>query len=170
MRLFIAPLALVALALPAPLAPAFAQTAGMQVVDTSGGGVGTVVRVEGDNIVLKTDRHEVALPKASFTAHEGKLLFGMTRAELNAATDRSLAEAAAAIVAGATVKGTGGAVIGTIDVVDGDFVTIRLQSGSLVRYPRSGLAADAGVVVIGLTAEQLEAQLGAQNEAEAGIQ
>ena len=158
MRLALISIAAVSLSLAAPAAPAFAQAAGTQVVDTSGGAVGTVVRVDGDNVVIKTDKHEVALPKTSFTAHEGKLLFGMTQAQLNAATEKSLAEAAAAIAPGATVKGSGGAVLGTIDAVDTEFVTIKLQSGNMVRIPRSGVAAGNGEVVIGLTAEELEAQ------------
>ena len=157
MRLALICIAAVSLSLAAPAAPAFAQAAGTQVVDTSGGAVGTVVRVDGDNVVIKTDKHEVALPKTSFTPHEGKLLFGMTQAQLNAATEKSLAEAAAAIAPGATVKGSGGAVLGTIDAVDTEFVTIKLQSGNLVRIPRSGVAAGTGDVVIGLTAEELEA-------------
>ena len=158
MRLALICIAAVSLSLAAPAAPAFAQAAGTQVVDTSGGAVVTVVRVDGDNVVIKTDKHEVALPKTSFTQHEGKLLFGMTQAQLNAATEKSLAEAAAAIAPGATVKGSGGAFLGTIDAVDTEFVTINLQSGNLVRIPRSGVAAGNGDVVIGLTAEELEAQ------------
>ena len=81
----------------------------------------------------------------------------MTQAELNAATDKSLAEAAAAIAPGATVKGSGGAVVGTIDAVDTETVTIKLASGSLVRVPRTGVAAGNGDVVVGLTAQELEA-------------
>jgi hypothetical protein len=139
------------------LTPAFAQTAGTQVVDTQGGAVGTVVRVDGNNVIIKTDKHEVALPKTSFTASNGKLLFGMTQAELNAATEKSLAEAAAAIAADATVKGSDGVAVGTIAAVDVDTVTIRLTSGSLVRVPKSGVAAGNGDVVVGLTAKELEA-------------
>ena len=157
MRLAFVSIASVALALAIPSAAAFAQTAGMQVVDTSGGAVGTVVRVDGENVVIKTDKHEVALPKTSFTAHEGRLLFGMTQAQLNAATEKSLAEAAAAIAPGATVKGSGGSVVGTIDAVDTETVTIKLASGSLVRVPKTGVAAGNGEVVVGLTAQELEA-------------
>jgi preprotein translocase subunit YajC len=161
MRLAIASLAFVSMTFVVPLAPSFAQTAGMQVVDTGGGSVGTVVRVDGDNVVIKTDKHQVALPKTSFTTHEGKLLFGMTQAQLNAETEKSLAEAEASIAAGATVKGTAGAVVGTIDAVDSESVTIKLQSGSLIRVPRSGVAAGGDGVVVGLTAEELEAQVSA---------
>ena len=170
MRLALTSIAAAAIALVAPAAPAFAQAAGTQVVDTSGGAVGTVVRVDGENVVIKTDKHEVALPKSSFTAHEGKLLFGMTQAQLNAATEKSLAEAAAAIAPGATVKGSGGAVLGTIDAVDTEFVTIKLQSGTMVRIPRSGVAAGNGEVVIGLTAQELEAQSSPAPEGTASAQ
>lgn len=158
MRLLIAPIALAAMTL---ATPSIAQTAGMQVVDTSGGAVGTVVSASGDNVVIKTDKHQVALPKTSFTAHEGKLLFGMTQAQLNAETEKSLAAAAASIAAGATVKGSAGSVVGTIDTLDAESVTIKLQSGSLIRVPRSGVAAGGDGVVVGLTAEELEAQASA---------
>ena len=157
MRLVLRSIAVLSLTVTAPLAPSFAQTAGTQVVDTSGGTVGTVVRTDGANIVIKTDQHEVALPKTSFTAHEGKLLFGMTQAQLNAEVEKSKAEAAKSVAPGVTVKGSSGAVVGTIDAVDGETITIKLATGSLVRVPRSGVAAGNGEVVIGLTAEELQA-------------
>lgn len=153
MRVIVTALAFASLS----LTPAVAQTAGTQVVDTKGGAVGTVVKVDGNNIVIKTDKHEVALPKTSFTASEGKLYFGMTQAELNAATEKSLAEAAASIAAGAPVKGSDGTAVGAIDAVDAETVTIKLASGALVRVPRTGIAAGNGEVVVGLTAKELEA-------------
>ena len=164
MRLFFASLALApltaALAAPAAMAqPAAAIAVGNQVVDTKGGLVGTVSGINGDVILVKTDRHEVALPKASFTPSDGKLLFGMTKAELNAATDASLAAAEANLLPGATVKGLAGSKVGTIDSIDAQFATIKLESGNLVRIPRSGLAASSDGAVIGLTAAQLEAQV-----------
>jgi hypothetical protein len=129
-----------------PATPALAQASGTQVVDTSGAAVGTVVRLDGAN-------------KTSFTPNEGKLLFGMTQAQLNAEVEKSLAEAAAAVAPGATVKGSGGTVVGTIEAVEADLVTIKLQSGNLVRIPRSGVAGSNGEVVIGMTAQELEAQV-----------
>ena len=159
MKLVLRSIAVLSLTIAAPMAPSIAQNAGTPIVDTSGGGVGTVVRVDGANIVIKTDQHEVALPKTSFTAHEGKLLFGMTQAQLNAEVEKSKAEAAKSIAAGATVKGSSGAVVGTIEAMDDETITIKLASGSLVRVPRSGVAAGNGEVVIGLTAEELQAQV-----------
>lgn len=158
MKLVLRSIAVLSLTVAAPMAPSFAQTAGQQVVDTTGAAVATVVRVDGDNVVVKTDKHEVALPKTSFTPHEGKLLFGMTQAQLNAEVEKSQAEAAKAIAPGATVKGSDGAVAGTIDLVDADTVTIKVASGALVRVPRTGVAAGNGEVVVGLTAADLQAQ------------
>jgi hypothetical protein len=158
MKLILRSIAVLSLTVAAPMAPSIAQTAGQQVVDTTGAAVGTVVRVDGGNVIIKTDKHEVALPKASFTPNEGKLLFGMTQAQLNAEVEKSQAEAAKAIAAGATVKGSDGAVAGTIGAVDADTVTIKLASGALVRVPRSGVAAGNGEVVVGLTAAELQAQ------------
>ena len=46
-------------------------------------------------------------------------------------------------------------------VADADFVTIKLASGNLVRIPRTGIVGSADGVLIGMTAEQLEAQVSA---------
>jgi preprotein translocase subunit YajC len=137
-------------------------TPGMAVVDTNGGAVGSVVSVQGETLIINTGKHEAAVGTASVTPYKGKLLIGMTQAELNAATEKGLAEAAAQIVPGATVKGSGGAVLGTIDSLDTETATIKLTTGESVRIPRSGIAAGASGVVVGLTADQLKAQLKAQ--------
>ena len=163
MHSFLSKIVIASLTLATPLAPLAAQagsaiSAGMPVVDAQGGAVGTVAGATGDIVVVKTDRHEVSLPKASFTVDQGKLLLGMTQAELNAAFEKSLADAAAALVAGAPVKGSGGENVGTIESIDAEFATIKLSSGKQVRVPRSGLGASAEGAVIGLTADQLEAQ------------
>ena len=155
------------LALALPGAPAAAQaaaqiTVGMQVTDANGGPVGTVTAIQGDNLVVKTDKHEALLAKGSFTPADGKLLFGMTQAQLNAEIEKGLAAADAAVAAGATVKGANGAVLGTIDAVEAQSVTMKLPSGQLVKMSRKGVRGNAdGTVTTGLTAEQLQAQLGA---------
>jgi len=163
-RLFYS-LASASLALAAPLAPAAAQApaaiaVGTQVTDSTGAAVGVVTAIQGDNLVVKTDKHEVALPKTSFTPDSGKLLFGMTRAQLNAEVEKSLAAADASIKAGATVKGAQGAPLGTVDAADSSSVTIALESGQKVQLSRSAVRGNAdGTVSIGLTAEQLQAQV-----------
>jgi cell shape-determining protein MreC len=130
----------------------------MQIVDTAGAPVGTVTAIKGDNFQVKTDKHEALLPKASFTLNNGKLLFGMTQAQLNAKIEESSAASQKAIVAGATVNGSGGAAVGKIDSVENGQATITLTSGKRLQIPVSGLRGNAdGTVTIGYTAEQIEA-------------
>ena len=161
------------LAVAAPLAPVAAQTGGaitvgMQVTDAQGAPVGTVTAIQGDNLLVKTDKHEALLPKSGFTPSEGKLLFGMTQAQLNAEIEKSQAVADAAIAAGATVKGLAGTSIGTIESIDAANAVIKLASGQSISVARSGLRGDAdGTVVVGLTAEQIEAQVKAAAQAPA---
>lgn len=160
MKLVLRSIAVASLIAAAPTAPVLAQSVGQSVVDTTGAPVGTVVSVDGANVVVKTDKHQVALPKTSFTPNEGKLFFGMTQAQLNAEIEKTQAEAAKAVASGAVVKGSSGTVVGTIDAVDAEFVTLKLQSGSLIRLPRNAVAGSPnGDVVIGMTAEELQSQV-----------
>jgi preprotein translocase subunit YajC len=127
---------------------------GMQVFDPSGGVVGTVTATNGANLVLKTAKHEVQLPMASFTANQGKLLFGMTAAQLDAAAEEQAAVSSADIVAGAPVLGCDGTVAGTVDSVDEQTVTIKLASGQIVRVGRNTVSGrDNGVVLAVSTAK-----------------
>lgn len=162
MRIFIA-VASASLALAAPLSPALGQTAdafavGTQVTDANGAAVGTVTAVSGDVVTVKTDKFETNLSKSSFAQSEGKLLVGMTQAELNAAIEKDKAAAEASLAVGAAVKDSAGASAGTIEAIDAEFVTIKLASGKSVRLPRTGIAGSANGAVIGGTAAELEAQ------------
>lgn len=153
----------------APLATAAsAQSAiapGMQIVDPAGNPVGTVAAVKGGELVVKTDRHEVLLPATSFTPNEGKLLFAMTRDQLNAETDQALAEAEASLAAGAAVHGSGGQLAGHIEEIDQSMVTVKLTSGELIRLPRSGIAPAQHGAVLGVTVEELKAMAAPAAEA-----
>lgn len=159
-----------ALAAAVPFA-AYAQVVlGTKVVDTTGAPVGTVIALKGQNLVVKTDKHEVQLPMSSFTPDQGKLLFGMTRAELNASTDAALAAAEATIAVGAEVRGTGGTVAGTIDAIDTETVTLKLASGELIRLPKNAVAGTPQGPVLGVSVDELKAmaaQAGAA--AQAGV-
>ncbi len=173
MRYILSTLTGLAVALAVPAAPVAAQapaaiTVGMQVTDASGAPVGTVKAIQGDDLLITTGKHEALLPKASFTPADGKLLFGMTQAQLNTEIEKAGAAADAAIVAGATVKGSDGATIGTIEAVTADGVTITLPSGKKVQVAKSSVRGNAdGSVVIGLSAAQIEAQVGASSVAAA---
>jgi preprotein translocase subunit YajC len=166
MRLISGLIAWVALSLAVPAPPALAQaqaaiTVGMQVTDAKGSAVGTVTAVQGDNIQVKTDKHEALLPKSGFAVSEGKALFGMTQAELNAAIEKSLDAASASVAAGATVKGVGGTEIGKVDSVTESDVVIALSSGKKVQIAKTGVRGNPdGTVTVGLTAQQLNAQVG----------
>jgi preprotein translocase subunit YajC len=159
MRLARSLAAATALAVAVPFAGAASAqvTVGAQVVDTAGNPVGTVVALKGDQLVLKTDRHEVQLPVSSFTPNEGKLLFGMTRDQLNASTDQALAAAAATVTVGAQVQGSGGGIAGTIDAIDTETVTLKLEGGELVRLPKSAVAGTPNGPVLGVTVDELKA-------------
>lgn len=147
-----------------------AQAVGMQVVDTSGATVGAVTAVQGDNVQIKTDKHDVLLPKTSFTTSNGKLLFGMTQAQLDQKIEEADAASAKAIAAGATVKGSAGTPVGKIDTVEGGNVTITLTSGKKLQMPTTGVRGNAdGTVTVGYTADQLEALIsGATGSATSG--
>lgn len=126
----------------------------------SGTDVGTVARVEGGNVIVRTDRYEVPYPAESFTVHEGALLFGFTRDQVNAAYAQALAEANAKLVPGAAVTGAGGNAVGTIEAIDAQYVTLKLTSGNSVRLDRKAVGAGAGGVVTSLSAAELEAAAG----------
>lgn len=115
------------------------------------------MREDGEFVILRTDKHEARLPKTSFTAHNGGFIMAMTQAQVNQAIEEATAQASANLVAGAQVTGTGGAGVGTIESIDGEFVTLKLTSGKLVRLPRNGIAPGPNGAVIGMTAAELEA-------------
>ena len=160
LTLSLVPLALAAAGASAQQPAAEAQTgiaAGAKVMDPKGGEVGTVTRVDGQFLILKTDKHEARLPVSSFRPHNGALLVAMTRDELNAEIDKTLAQAAEKITVGATVSGSQGGTVGTIDALDDQFVTVTLGSGKKVRLPRNAIAPGPNGAVIGMTVAELEA-------------
>ena len=145
-----------------PVTPALAQaiTVGMQVTDTTGAPVGTVTAIQGDNLVIKTDKHQALLARNSVTPANGKLLYSMTQAQLDAEIEQGLAAANASVKAGATVKGAGGTDVGTVESADSDWVTVTVAQDKKLRLPRSGVRGNPdGTVTIGLTAEQVQAEL-----------
>ncbi|HEU4969161.1 hypothetical protein [Sphingomonas sp.] len=153
-----------ALAQAAPAAPTTAQSpaqivAGTQVVDPSGNPVGTIATVGPNYVVLKTDRHEVRLSKESFAFRPKGLTFSMTRDQLNAQVEQSVASLDSLLTPGAMVHDRQRGMVGTIEAVEGDLVTLKLPSGAMVRLPKSGFAPGPNGAVIGMTAQQLEAQV-----------
>lgn len=162
MRLIPGTLTAAALIAAASASPVLAQAVGMPIVDSSGAPVGTVTALRGDNVEVKTDKHAALLPKSSFTLANGKLLFGMTQAQLNSQIEASAAASKAAIAAGAMAKGVNGTDVGKVDTVENGQVTITLTSGKRLQLPISGVRGNAdGTVTVGYTAEQIEALVSA---------
>ncbi|MDB5698241.1 MAG: hypothetical protein JWN69_1045 [Alphaproteobacteria bacterium] len=166
----------VAFMLAAAAVPAAAQTAaagaqatlsvGAKVIDTAGGDVGTVTALEGDNLLVKTDRHEVALPKNSFTPTDKGLLFALTRAQLNAQVDQALAAQGPVVSVGATVYDPQGGVVGTVQELDAQFATVKLPH-SVVKLPVSSFGRGPKGPLVGETAASIEAKAGAGGAASA---
>ena len=170
MRLTFGTFAALGVALGLPISPVSAQAIGMQIVDSSGAPVGTVTAIQGANIQIRTDKHDALLPKASFTADNGKLLFGLSQAQLDSKIEDAAAASQKAIAAGATVNGSAGSPVGKIDAVEGANVTITLASGKKIQVPSTGLRGNAdGTVSIGYTGAQLDALVAGGSPAKAGI-
>ena len=164
MRLIIGTLTAVGIGLASPALGQGMQVTtiapGIHIVDAAGAPVGTVIAVKGDNLQVKTDKYEALLPRSSFSIGNGKLLFGMTQAQLDAQIEQSAAAATSAIVAGATVKSVDGASIGKIDAVADGKVTIALTAGTKIAVDQNGVRGNPdGTVTVGLTSAQLQAQV-----------
>jgi hypothetical protein len=138
-----------------------AITAGAAVAGPQGGPVGTIASVGADFAILKTDKHEVRLPKSAFASGSNGLVIGLSRDALNASVEQALASLNQLLTPNSPVYGAQGAALGTVETVENDLVTLKLTSGKMVRLPKSGFAPGPNGLVIGLTAEQLEAQAGA---------
>jgi hypothetical protein len=94
----VALLASAAAAQQAPANPGTAETAiaaGAKVLDPKGGEVGTVSEVDGQFVILKTDKHEARLPLSSLSAREGGFVMAMTRDQLNAEVEKATASSEA---------------------------------------------------------------------------
>jgi hypothetical protein len=148
-----------ALALPLA-APALAQSTlhvGATVTDPQGGTVGTITAVNGATLTLHTDRHDIPLPVASFTATASNVLFGMTQAALDAAFEQAAAAAAQAFQVGAVLHDNTGAVVGPITELNAETATVSIGA-NVLRVPRGALQpAQGGGLAINATLAQLRA-------------
>jgi hypothetical protein len=159
-KLFAATALSAALLLPAATVAAQTLGVGTPVTDPDGGAVGTITALEGDNVVLRTDRHEVRLPASSFAVTEEAALIGMTRDQLNGQVDQMLAQAQQAFAVGATVRDRDGATVGQVEALDDETLTVQFGDQQ-VRLPRAAVAAGPDGLVIGATVAELQAQIGA---------
>lgn len=154
---------------PAQAAPAaVTPTMGAKVFDTAGGEVGTVEKVEGGNAVVFTGTKRATLPAAAFAKSDKGLVISMTQAQLNSAVAAAETQASgalnAALVADAQVKSKDGAVVGTIQKVEGDNVTIALTGGGPVTVTKQYLSAGAGGLALTMNAAEFKSAVAAASQ------
>ncbi len=165
----LSPLAAHAQAASAPAATAApAPTVGAKVYDAAGGEVGTIEKVDAANAVVFTGTKRATLPIAAFGKGAKGLVISMTQAELNNAVAAAETQASgslnAALVADAQVKSKDGAVVGTIQKVEGDNVTIALTDGGPVTVTKQYLSAGAGGLALTMNAAEFKSAVAAASQ------
>jgi len=138
----------------APATAGAGVTAGAAVFDASGNPVGTIESVSGANAVLSTGTVKASIPVASFAKGAKGLVVGITKADLEAQV--AAATKPTNIAAGMAVSGPQGNPVGKIDSVNGDMITVA-TANTKVQLPKTAFAQGPNGLVIGMTAEQLDA-------------
>lgn len=141
---------------PVPAAPAAAAkvTVGATVSDKNGVPVGTIESVSGSNAVLATGTVKATVPATSFAQGPNGLVFGLTKAELEAQVAQ--ASKSVQIVVGAVVSDTAGGVVGKVAAVAGDLITVA-TANTQAQLPKTAFAQGPNGLVIAMTADQLDA-------------
>jgi hypothetical protein len=164
--LSIAAAALAALALPAmaqaqtaPAAQAAAAPkAGDTVYDGAGAEVGKIENISSAGAVVFTGTTRATIPLDRFgTSPKGPTL-GLTKAQLEAAMAGASSQLKAKLVPGAEVRGSDGAVLGTVKAATDQQVTLT-AGGKDVNVPIAGIGATDQGLTMGLTSEQFQAAI-----------
>ncbi|HYD13054.1 MAG TPA: hypothetical protein VEC11_09415 [Allosphingosinicella sp.] len=150
----------------APRRSAAEIAVGTTIVDDAGNPVGNIVSIQGTDVVVRTDRHDARIPRSSLWVNRDRVILSMTRAQLNAAVERlappppqQAASQPVQLAPGVVVRGSGGAVAGTIEAVEQDRIVLRLTTGQTASIPRSAVGATAEGAIISITAEELQRRL-----------
>lgn len=143
-------------ATPAPTAtPGAGVVAGAKVVDTTGADVGTIDSVTGGNAILSTGTAKVQVPATSFAKGPNALVFGMTKADIEAKVAQA-ASTPVEITVGAIVSDPSGAKVGTVKEVAADGVTVASDTAQ-AKLPKASFAKGASGLVIAMSPEQFDA-------------
>ncbi|MDO6415718.1 hypothetical protein Q4F19_15110 [Sphingomonas sp. BIUV-7] len=145
----------------ATAAPAAAATpgagvvAGAKVVDTAGADVGTIESIANGTAVLSTGAAKVSVPATSFAKGPTALVFGMTKADIEAKVAQATS-APVEITVGAVVSDPSGAKVGTVKEVAADGVTVASET-AMAKLPKASFAKGASGLVIAMTPAQFDA-------------
>jgi preprotein translocase subunit YajC len=141
--------------------------AGAAVSDTSGAAVGTIESVNGDLAVVSTGTNKVSLPVSAFGKGDKGPVIAMTKAQLDAAAGGAKADAKAELMTqlntGSLVYGSDGAAVGTVESTDAQFATLKIGEQK-VKLPLESFSKGAQGAVIGMTAAELKAAVGASTQ------
>lgn len=140
-------------------------TVGASVVDTKGQPVGTIESVNGANAVLSTGTAKASIPTSSFAKGPNGLVIGISKADLEAQVAQ--ATKPQEITVGMAVNGPGGVPVGNIEAVNGDMVTVA-TANTKAQLPKTAFVQGTKGLVIGMTAEQLDAAAKAASAGQSG--
>lgn len=143
-------------------AAATTPTVGATVYDSTGAVLGTIEQVTPQAVVVNVGGAKVGLPPASVGAGPQGLRVATTRADIEAQAKQAQAgqqaQLASQLTPGATVRGAGGAPVGTVKSADSQFVTLTTPKGD-VQLPIAGFSMSPTGPSITLTAAQLDAAI-----------
>lgn len=124
---------------------------------------GTIREVSGPAVVVDTGSTVLTLGTESFVSAKIGPTIGYTKAELDAAAARILAEQAsrlnAAVVVGAELRSSDGVKVGTVRRINPDGSVMIGDDKRAYRLERSQLSTDASGLVLRFSNSQLEAAL-----------
>lgn len=164
--------AAVALAAASVATPALAQDTGVsvgaKVYGPAGGEVGTIEKIEGDNVVVNTGSVTAALPSSVFGEGEKGPTIGWNKAQLeeavNEANRQAEAQLQAAFVPGADLYSVDGQLLGKVESVAEDTFVVDLASGEFT-LPKEQVTMQSDKLTFLATAADLQAAVAAQTGA-----
>ena len=137
-------------------------TVGATVYDSTGAVLGTVDQVTPQAVVINVGGTKVGLPPTSVGAGPNGLRVATTRADIEAQAKQAQAGQQAQLVsqltAGTSVRGAGGATVGTVKAADAQYVTLTTPRGD-VKLPIAAFSMGPNGPAITLTAPQLDAAI-----------
>ncbi len=146
-----------------------ALAVGATVYSTGGEAIGTVKAITAEGVVVSTGSNEVTIPPGSFGTGANGPVLAATRADIDNAATAATAQRRASVekllIAGTSIRGAAGSVVGTIKARDGDFATVTTPGGD-VRLPLAAFVAGSDGLRIGLTADQFDAAIAAAKAAQ----